>query len=241
MSGIIAMTAKEGQDPAPNTVAFGDLITSQQAVNAALAGLYQRERTGAGCYVEVSMMRSLTRLLGAPIAMTAAGAPVSSGGQRFVHFPKAKDGFLVLLPIAPHQWKALCEVLGRPDWASPEATSGNPPRYVSDTDLRDDIRRGLSDWAAARSSVEAYRILLDAGVPCGPVLSIAQLIQFSEEAELELFDSVELDGEDRITVAKATPEWIDGGGVADRTVHPVGADTQAVLAEIDAMLAEERA
>ena len=241
MSGIIAMTAKEGQDPAPNTVAFGDLITSQQAVNAALAGLYQRERTGEGCYVEVSMMRSLTRLLGAPIAMTAAGAPVSSGGQRFVYFPKTKDGFLVLLPIAPHQWKGLCDVLGRPEWAGPEATAGNPPRYVSDTELRDEIRRGLSEWAAARTSVEAYRILLDAGVPCGPVLSIAELIEFGEEAGLDLFDTVELDGEGSITVAKATPQWADGGEVADRRVHPVGADTQAVLDEIDTMMTEARA
>ena len=241
MSGIIAMTAKEGQDPAPNTVAFGDLITSQQAVNAALAGLYQRERTGEGCYVEVSMMRSLTRLLGAPIAMTAAGAPVSSGGQRFVHFPKTKDGFLVLLPIAPHQWKGLCDVLGHPEWAGPEATAGNPPRYVSDAELRDEIRRGLSEWAAARTSVEAYRILLDAGVPCGPVLSIAELIEFGEEAGLDLFDTVELDGEESITVARATPQWNGGGEVADRRVHPVGADTQAVLAEIDTMLAEARA
>jgi crotonobetainyl-CoA:carnitine CoA-transferase CaiB-like acyl-CoA transferase len=241
MSGIIAMTAKPGQDPAPNTVAFGDLITSQQAVNAALAALFQRERTGKGCYVEVSMMRSLTRLLGAPIAMTAAGAPVSSGGQRFVHFPKTKDGFLVLLPIAPHQWKSLCNVLGRPDWAGPEATEGNPPRYVSDPELREEIQQGLSAWAEARTSKEAYRILLDAEVPCGPVLTIADLIEFGEEAGLELFDTVDLDGEASITVAKATPQWIDASEVSDRTVHPVGADTQAVLAEIDAMLMEARA
>ncbi len=112
-AGALADTA-----PAPPPVQVADLAAGAlAAVAEILAALLERERTGLGGHVVVSMTHGSHRL----VAHRLGGDPVprflTGGVACYRAYPTADGRFLTVAALEPRFWQRFCEVLGREEWA----------------------------------------------------------------------------------------------------------------------------
>jgi formyl-CoA transferase len=169
MAGLYEPNREPGKPP-PVVVAgaLGDNASALFAVIGALSALRQRERTGRGQHVDVSMFDSMIAMtdmvpqlwsLGAPAAMAAPGTTAIVGGFA------ASDGYFVVSVFREHHFQILAEVVGHPEWVE-------DPRFATREDWARQtealIRPAIEDWARDKTKLEASRILAERGVAAGP-------------------------------------------------------------------------
>jgi crotonobetainyl-CoA:carnitine CoA-transferase CaiB-like acyl-CoA transferase len=149
------------------------------ALGIALAvqmGIYARERTGRGQYVDLSMVENFLGLIG-PIVLdyTANGHVQDSLGNRDYSavqgcYPCAGDDRWLVVTIRDDpDWFALRSALGDSDWARDERFDSAPGRYAA----HDELDARIGEWTSGLDRDDAVARLRDAGLPAGPVLDDA--------------------------------------------------------------------
>jgi len=167
-----------GGGPQKAGVAVSDLMTGMYATVAILAAVAQRERTGAGQYIDMALFDTVIAML-ANMNMnflTTGKAPGRAGNahQNIVPYQvfAAADGHVVIAVGNDSQYAKFCEIAGRPDLATDPRFASNAVRVRNRAvlvPLLEEIVRGrpAAFWA---EKLEA------AGVPCGPINTIAQAL-----------------------------------------------------------------
>lgn len=149
-----------------------DTLTGTYAFNAAVMGLIEAQRTGAGCRIDVGMT---------DVAMTACGETVMDYGQtgevytrfgnhdRFVApygIFEARDGWAVIIADTQKRFEALCDVLGIPELKTDERFLDNAARIGN----RDLLAEKIEAVTRGMFRREIERKLLAADVPASEVL-----------------------------------------------------------------------
>ncbi len=124
-AGLVAVTGSE-DEPAKSGIPAADIGAGMYAFSGILAALYERERTGVGTHVEVSLFDALVEWMGFPLYYTqgAGRAPRRSGTSHAAIAPygtfRAGDGTEVVVGIQnEREWAAFCDVvLRRPELAA---------------------------------------------------------------------------------------------------------------------------
>jgi len=131
-AGLMSVTGLPGQPPMKAGTALSDAIAGTFAMSGVVAALYDREKTGAGQFVDVSMVDCLFSLLyDDPIDWyERLGVPVRQGNRimRFspVNTYRTHDGWAVLGAATADQWHGMLKAIGRadliddPDWGRVE-------------------------------------------------------------------------------------------------------------------------
>lgn len=231
MSGLADMT---GSPDGPPTVAgpfVADNVAALQATIGVLLGLAARGRTGVGQLVDAGMLDGLLPLLGHHVAAAAAGLmPTRFGSElptSFCGLYPAADGWVYLAPVTPRMWARFGAILGHPEWAEREAAE---PRWR--LRHRAELNPVVTAWTQGRSTAEIVDVLQDAGVVCGPVRSVDDVLADQHVRERGMTHEVELAGGG--TVPMAGPALRLAGTPArpgDRSPE-LGGDDDAVLAEL---------
>jgi crotonobetainyl-CoA:carnitine CoA-transferase CaiB-like acyl-CoA transferase len=91
------------------------------------------------------------------------------------------DGDLVIAAGNDTQFRNLCTVIGAPELATDERFAANSGRTAN----RDELRPLLVERLAARPAGEWFDLLIAAGVPCGPINSVAGGVEFAERIGLD--------------------------------------------------------
>jgi formyl-CoA transferase len=169
MAGLYEPNRKPGAPP-PVVVAgaLGDNASALFAVIGALSALRQRERTGRGQQVDVSMFDAMVAMtdmvpqlwsLGAPASLAAAGSTAIVGAFA------ARDGYFVVSVFREHHFATLSEIVGHPEWVG-------DPRFATREDwarqIEPLVRPALERWARDKTKGEAARLLAERGVAAGP-------------------------------------------------------------------------
>ncbi|MBT9393779.1 CoA transferase [Hymenobacter sp. NST-14] len=169
-----------GQLPQKMPVALLDVLTAHQLKEAVLLALYQRERTGRGARLEVSLHDSaLASLANQAATVLVTGQdpqPLGSGHPSIVPYGtvyRAADGTQLLLAVGSDgQFRQLCTVLGRPAWAADARFRTNPARVAH--------RKALEELLAARlAEVPGEPLLAELAaraVPAGAVRTVQQAL-----------------------------------------------------------------
>jgi len=114
--------------PVISYLPVADFASAQQTALAVVAALFGRERSGEGCFLDLSIMETVLGWQG--INLTAAargqmpsrGAALLSGGVACYRIYKTADGrFATLSALEPKFWRGFCEAVGRPDWIARQA------------------------------------------------------------------------------------------------------------------------
>lgn len=178
MSGFMSVTGEPGRPPARMGLPAGDLSGGLFAVIGILAALHERERTGRGQPIDVSMLDALVGQLGylAGYYFMTGENPGPVGNQHHTIVPygafRAKDGYIIIAVLTESFWPKLCKALGLDHMAE-------DPRYHNMEQRRrhrDEVNRAIEEVLAQRTVEEWSSIFLREDVPHAPVMKIGDVL-----------------------------------------------------------------
>jgi crotonobetainyl-CoA:carnitine CoA-transferase CaiB-like acyl-CoA transferase len=157
---------------------IGDTNMAIQAVVGALAALHHRERTGEGQFVDVSQIDSSVATLGEPLLdFQLSGRVAGPQGNRHRHFfphgifaASGEEQWLALAVRDEREWRALCGVIGRGDWAEDASLADAEKRRAR----AEEIDAAVAAWCGEQERGAAAAALAAAGVPAAPVLDLEE-------------------------------------------------------------------
>lgn len=169
MAGVLEQIATAHGEPALPNFQIGDLMGgTQAALEGVLAALLAAQRSGRGRFVDISMTHQVWRHhVLARIALRSTGrtpAPgrdlLSGGAPCYGVYRCADDRLLAVGALELKFWRALCEAVGRPQWAAQHWSLGQAPGSAAAMALRSELAdllatRTMADWAAVFESVDA--------------------------------------------------------------------------------------
>ncbi|MEO8308921.1 MAG: CoA transferase [Pseudomonadota bacterium] len=200
-SGMMMLSGAEGDPPVRVGFPIVDTLTGQTAAVAILAALVQRERTGVGAYIDVSMLdasmafmtSALTPFLITGKTLKRLGNTGYSGLPTSALF-QARDGRHISLGVVQvNQFEALARQLDRMDWLEDQRFSSPDARRRNFDEMYQELERIF----ATRDAAEWERELSEAGIPCGKIRHIDEANELcSADALLEIqIDDIPVDGQ----------------------------------------------
>ncbi|MYX38884.1 MULTISPECIES: CoA transferase [unclassified Streptomyces] len=174
VSGLMSLTGEPGGPPYRAGISVFDVMAGNHAAIGILAALRHRDASGEGQHVEVNLLSSaLTGLVNHSSAYVAGGeVPYRMGNAHPSVFPyeplPTADNDLIVAAANDGQFRKLCEVLGIP--RIPE-----DPRFARNADRtanREELRPLLVEQLVKRGANEWFELLVEAGVPSGPINTI---------------------------------------------------------------------
>jgi formyl-CoA transferase len=178
--GAMSLTGTADSIPLKPGPTLGDTGTGVQAALGIMAALWQRQRTGRGQMVELSMQEAVTNFTRVPlIRREVSGDPVPRYGDASTApsglFPCAPGGandYVFIVANTLRMWQALATAIGREDLLADPRFADLGRRRVDDTNV---VRAAIEEWARGHTKFEVADILGRVGVPAGPVMDSGDL------------------------------------------------------------------
>jgi len=186
MSGMAALQGKKGGPP---EILYGSVVDYYAAALLAAgvsSALYEREKSGLGQYVGVSLLRSAltmqsARLVWAEGEAAGVGRDMRSGGITGIH--PTREGWLYISANTAHFWHALCDKVGLANMGQDQRYDSVRKRNVHAAEIVPRLHQAL----ASRSALE-WEALFGEEVPCAAVRTVE-----------DMFDDPQVLAEDMIT------------------------------------------
>lgn len=182
MCGVMHTTGFPDQPPVKAGAAMCDFSAGIHLYGAIMTALYERERTGKGRVVEVSMQDATYASLASNLGMLharGAEAPARTGNRHgglgispYNAYP-TNDGYVVLNAPGDHHFRSILDVMGRADLKN-DARFVTRTTRVANFAAVDELIEG---WTKTLSRNEVARRMLAAAVPCAPVRDLAEVMQ----------------------------------------------------------------
>ncbi|OUM87687.1 MAG: hypothetical protein BAA01_09815 [Bacillus thermozeamaize] len=178
MGGVMWMTGRAEDPPLMAGVFVADYATGMHAAVGALAALHNREKTGRGQVVDVSLLESVVSMLVSAIPDNAlhGNEPPRMGNRDRYAAPsnayRTKDGWVFIAASNDGLWERLCGVMGRPDLLERDEFKTVSLRYAN----VEEVDRIVGEWAAGLTEEHVLRLLDEAGIPCAPIRNIRQIL-----------------------------------------------------------------
>ena len=230
MAGVMSITG--APDNAPYRVGYplADSVgglTAAMTINAALA-----ERPRRSHFIDISMLESVLATMGWAVSnlLVAGKEPRPLGNDNVTSSPsgtfRTGDGLINIAANKQEQFEALCQVLGHPEWS-------NDPRFAerqARLEHRSELTHCIEAALASGTTEHWWRALVEAGVPTGPVYSVAEALAHPQVRDRGLIERFE-----HSTIGRPL-EVVSGGyridGQAPRVASPpprLGADNHELL------------
>ena len=192
MSGLMTLTGSEDGEPTMTGEAIGDVAAGVFASWAIMVALFERERTGKGRTIDLSLFDALLAMMptaGARVLL-AGENPLRTGNKHPLSAPfgvyPAGRGYFAVAVLNDRLFRVFCEVIGQQHLA-------DDPRFASDSERRANepaLAHAISSWASTLDAAEVVTSLAKAGVPASEIFS-AREAWTSEQAEFRgLFSDV---------------------------------------------------
>lgn len=178
MGGIMSVTGYPDSGPTRVGTSVGDITAGLFGLGGILAAVIDRQRTGEGMMVDVGMLDCqvaiLENAIGRYLADGEIPGPLGARHPSITPFEafRAKDGYIIVAAGNQTLWHKLCGALGRPDLAADPGFETNHLRTQNNARLKVEIEKTL----ATKESGAWLGIIGDAGVPCGPINNVAEVV-----------------------------------------------------------------
>jgi formyl-CoA transferase len=230
LSGVMSITGQADGEPQRAGVPIGDIAASMYAVQSIVLALYQRERTGEGDFLDVSMLDCLTTWLTVRAGYSwGRDEPYPRMGNALPEFVpygvyETTDGYLAVVVVADHHWERLCATIGREDLADDEGFATGSARI----DNRDAVEEILADAFATATADEWFDRLRERGVPAAPIYNTLEVWEDEHVRSRDLLRTVE-DGNREANAIRYPVDFGEIEAEITEGVPDLGADTRAAL------------
>ncbi|MEM4702463.1 MAG: CaiB/BaiF CoA-transferase family protein, partial [Archaeoglobaceae archaeon] len=180
-AGIISYTGTK-ETPCKINVPITDILAAMYGVYAILAALLRREKTGEGAEIDISLfdcaVTMMMNLMNMAIVEGMKDEDLRMGTKYFLATPyepyPAGDGKLVNIVVATEwHWEAFCKAIGLEELTRDERFKTNQQRLKH----REELEKIIIEKLKEKGRDEWIEILLKAGVPCGAVNEIMEVIE----------------------------------------------------------------
>ncbi|MGW5381217.1 CaiB/BaiF CoA transferase family protein [Nocardia sp. NPDC003963] len=225
--GLMSVNGYPDGSPLRVGIPIVDIVAANMAVSGILLAMLERERSGRGQLVDITLLDSVISILHPHAAnwMASGRVPQRTGDLHPTVAPyqvfRAADGDFFVSAANDRQFRSLVETLGLPELADDPRFTSNGDRYTH----RDALVTLLSERIAERSRTDLGGRLEAVGVPASPVHTIDEALQSAQVRHRGLF----IDDDDYrgvgvpITLGRSPRR-------RPRPAVPLGADTIEVLA-----------
>ena len=242
MSGAISSTGFPDGPPVKSGPAFTDFSGGIHLFGGAMAALYDREHTGRGQIVEVSMHDTIYPMLTSAISVLHnqpdTRLPERTGNQHSglaispYNVYQASDGWVAVICASDRHWSRLAAALGF-------AHALDDPRFadpVLRAENRDEIDLLVTEQTSKLTRTEISELLDTAGVPYAPVKTLREVDQDPHLIEREMIRYVDHPENGRVPVV-GNPLKMSAGGPSGplRPAPKIGADQAEVLGRLLSM------
>jgi CoA:oxalate CoA-transferase len=233
MGGTVSITGEPGRPPVRVGFSIGDLGAALFAVSASLAALYEREKSGKGQHIDVAMLDCQVALCeNACARYFATGEVPRPIGTRhpivtpFQVFPTQTDD-MVVITFRDEEWKKLCQVIGREEWADDERFKTGADRTANHAALEP----LLEDVFRTKPRDEWLALFDRAGIVSSPVNNIAQALEDPQVQQREMVQTVEHERLGKLQVVGTPMKFSRTPCRIERAAPDVGEHTTEILTE----------
>lgn len=231
MGGIMTVTGWPDGEPTRVGDAIGDVVSGIYGSWGALAALLQRERTGKGQHIDVSMLDSVISLQMVSLSQVLAGLqpPGRLGNAHPISAPmdsyKAADGHVVIAVANDALFARLATALEAPELVHDERFVSDPSRMQH----QEELRTVIQSWSQSLSVDEVVERLEKAGVPAAPIHDIAQAITSPHARHRQIIQTADHPVAGPVQVMPQPVKFSGVCGQANYVAPLLGADTATVL------------
>jgi CoA:oxalate CoA-transferase len=155
--------------PATCGIFIADILGGSNAFAAIQLALYEREKSGRGQYIDVSLMDCMLSVLISEVQ--TAQNPLEK--KRLVYEPvQTSDGWFMTTPVTLKTVHSIFDAIGVPEWKT-------DPRFITVRTKEENkqvITDLISDWALHKTSLECETIFTKHGIPCSAYKSVHEAI-----------------------------------------------------------------
>jgi len=234
MGGLMAITGEPGRGPMRVGIPVADLTAGLYAAMGILIALLEREESGAGQYVESSLLSSQIAMLDFQAArwLMKQEVPGQAGNNHPTSIPTGvfptRDGYINIATAGEELYRRLCDALGKPALKTDPEFADAASRRKN----RDKLNVIIAKLTPAKSSAEWIELLTAAGVPSGPIYKMNEVFADPQVRHLKMaravkhakLGEIELVGQ---AMSLSRTPWELRGAAPERGEH-----TDAILREL---------
>jgi crotonobetainyl-CoA:carnitine CoA-transferase CaiB-like acyl-CoA transferase len=236
VGGLMAQTGEPAGRPMKAAAPVADTMGGLSAVIAIMGALMERQRTGKGRYLDISMLDGLTALMGQSIAAwgMAGRAPRRRGNGHPLMAPyesfRCADREIVIAVTNEKTWRSLVALPGFAALAADPRYADQPSRNANRATLVPAIEavlctRSAADWLAAFDA---------AGIPAELINSLEEVVALSQLSERGMLVEVEYPPGSGNRIRTAGMPWrAVAGQDAVRSPPALGQHTAEILGEME--------
>ena len=233
-SGFRYVNGKPGEAPMRPNLSIGDTISGIHAALGITMALLEKNQSGEGQVVDVSLFESMFNLMeavvpeydGAGVIREPSGSTVT--GIVPTNTYRCNDGkYVVIGGNGDSIFQRLMRAAGFPQLAEDPRLASNPGRVEHESE----IDRALSSWCEANQSQDILTILEEARVPAGPIYNVEDMFRDQHFNERGLFEQVEINGK-TLKIPAILPKLTRTPGRTQWPGPQLGGHNQEVLGEL---------
>ena len=238
MGGLMSVTGERddlpGGGPQKVGIPIVDLMTGMYTSVAVLAALARRSETGVGDYIDIGMLDVMVgSLANQGMNYLVSGKTPKRAGNKHPNIQPqdvfgCADGHVVLVVGNDGQFAKFCDVVGRPEWPADERFASNGARVRNQQVLLPMIaelflQKPMADWVA---------LLDQAGVPCSPINTVAQLLEDEQVKHRGMLIEVPHPTAGSVPQIRSPMRFANAQASFDRPPPLLGQHTTEVLTEL---------
>jgi CoA:oxalate CoA-transferase len=232
MGGSLSITGEAGGGPVRVGFSIGDIGGGIFTALGILSALHEREKSGEGQMVDVSMLDcQLAFLENAFSRYFATGEVPERIGTRhpvltpFQAYP-TRDGYLVVAAARDPAWTQFCKVIQREDLPSDPRFQDIRVRTQNHKELEKEVNEALK----AKTTQEWVALMIQADIPCGPVNSIPQIAEDPHTQAREMIVQVKHSKAGKLKVVNSPIKLSRTPVRLERANPELGENTEEILA-----------
>ena len=179
MGGLMSVTGHPDSEPTRVGTSIGDITAGLFTTIGINAALYDRQKTGKGMFIDVSMLDCQTAILENPIAryLSKNEIPKPMGSRHPAIAPfeafKTKDSYIIIAAGNDKLFEKLCNILNMKEVNKASKFSDNSSRAKN----MDELKKILEDKLKVKETNEWVKIMEGEKIPCGPIFNIKEAVE----------------------------------------------------------------
>lgn len=234
MSGVMSVTGDPLGPPMKVGPAICDFFGGIHLYGAIATALFERERTGLGRSVEVSMMEAVYASLSSNLGLfygSGGQVPMRTGNRHgglslcpYNVYP-SNDGHIAIICNHETHWQGLLRAMGREDLIADQRMASMNAR-VANMDMVDGM---VASWTGQHDKQSLFARLIKERVPCAPVRDLREVVADPHMHARGMLEEIDHPEFGAITVARSPLRFDGSANVALRPSPRLGGDNAEIF------------